>query len=487
MSRRTLRLAMLEFVPEVNREWRQATYGNVGLQLFSLKERRTYPIKMPADSFASDMRWSPDGTQLAFIAHLPTASQVWVADVRTGEARAVSDAAVMATLMARPGGGGEAPETSGGRMLQWLPDGSLLTVIVPPNRGPEPQPPPVPTAPVIRKSRDQRTPTSTQPFLLRTAHDEALFRYYTTAQLAMLAPGRAPRLIGAPAMYLDYWLSPDGRYILRETLEEPFSYLVGFNQFGRKLEVIDLDGKVLSEIRKRPLQEAQRRGADAQDDNLPRDVVWRPDGKGLSFLWRERAKGDAPRRDRIMLLAPPFALGSAQTLASTEHRFSNVRYSKDGRYAFVTVSKRNTNGGGNRDDIVAYDLTASPPASFVLKRDFDPSDPLQLPGTIMTSSTGNGVTWAIVSTDGTSVYLEGEGYKENFRPQPFVDRVVIRTGNATRLFEGATDTYDKPLVALDDDLTRLVVSREAKNRHPDSYLFTAASQAFEKLTNNRDP
>jgi hypothetical protein len=92
MSRRTLRLAMLEFVPEVNREWRQATYGNVGLQLFSLKERRTYPIKMPADSFASDMRWSPDGTRLAFIAHLPTASQVWVADVRTGEARAVSDA-----------------------------------------------------------------------------------------------------------------------------------------------------------------------------------------------------------------------------------------------------------------------------------------------------------------------------------------------------------------------------------------------------------
>ena len=157
MSQRTLRLAMLEFVPAVNREWRLATYGNTALSLYSLKERRTYPIKLPSNAFFSDMRWSPDGSQLAFVAHLPTASQVWVADVKTGDARAVSDAPVMATLVARPGGGGETPETAAGRLLQWMPDGSILTVIVPPNRGPEPQEPAVPVAPIIRlqpRSRD---------------------------------------------------------------------------------------------------------------------------------------------------------------------------------------------------------------------------------------------------------------------------------------------------------------------------------------------
>ena len=45
MSQRTLRLAMLEIVPAVNREWRLATYGNYGLNLYSLKERRTYPVQ----------------------------------------------------------------------------------------------------------------------------------------------------------------------------------------------------------------------------------------------------------------------------------------------------------------------------------------------------------------------------------------------------------------------------------------------------------
>jgi dipeptidyl aminopeptidase/acylaminoacyl peptidase len=507
MSQRTLRLAMLEFVPEVNREWRLATYGNDGLNFYSLKERRSYPVKLPANTFVSDMRWSPDGSQLAFIAHLEKMSQVWTADVRTGEARAVSDLPVMATLVARPGGGGEAPETAGGRMLQWLPDGSLLTVIVPADRGPEPQAPAVPTAPIIRRSRDKETPTPTLPFLLRTAHDELLFKHYTTAQLAILAPGRAPRLVGRPAMYLDYWLSPDGRHILRETIDEPLSYMVGFTSFGRRLDVIDLDGRVVSEIRVRPLQEAQTRGADPVGDNLPRDVAWRPDGKGLSLLWRERTNGDANQaadkadqankadkadepasepRDRLMLLAPPFALPAAQTLVSTEHRISNVRYSQDGRYAFMTLAKRGT-GSARREDLVAYDLTATPATPHVLKGNIDPEDPVKLPGTVMTSATGNGIPFARVSSDSASVFLEGAGYKENFRPQPFIDRVVIRTANTSRVFEGAADTFDEPLVALDADLTQLIVQRQGKAMHPDSYLWTKGSAQLENLTKNTDP
>jgi dipeptidyl aminopeptidase/acylaminoacyl peptidase len=489
MSQRTLRLAMLELVPAVNREWRLATYGNTGLQLYSLKERRTYAVTLPAASFASDMRWSPDGAQLAFIAHLPTASQVWVADVRTGAARAVSEAPVMATLVARPGGGGEAPETAGGRMLQWLPDGSLLTALVPSDRGPEPVESAVPSAPIIRRSRDRETPTSTQPFLLRTAHDERLFKYYTTAQLAILTPGRAPRLVGRPAMYLDYWLSPDGQHILRETLDDPLSYLVGFSAFGRRLDVIDLNGAVLAELRRRPLQEAQSRGTDAAADNLPRDVAWRPDGKGLSALWREpaAADGDGARKDRVMLFAPPFDPSRGQTIVSSEHRLSNVRYSKDGRYAFLTVGKRGTGSSGGRDDLVAYDLTTSPASPFVLKANIEAADPLTLPGEVMTTATGNGIVSAVVSSDSASMFLRGDGYKSTFTPQPFVDRVTIRTGATTRLFEGSATTFDSPLVALDPDVSRLIVSRESKTTHPDSYLWTRASGQMEKLTSNRDP
>lgn len=525
MAQRTLRLGMLELCPEVNREWRLCTFGNDGLRIFSLKDRRLVDVAIPAGTFVSDLRWSPDGTRLAFLAHLPTATQLWIADARTGKAEAASTVPIMATLAQRGGGGNPNAADTDSLMLQWLPDGSLLTLMVPPSRGAEPVDTAVPTGPVVRRTRDRATPTTTQPFLLKSPYDHALFKYYTTAQLVSIAPGRAPRAIGAPAMYTQFTVSPDGKYILRDTLQEPFSELVGYNQFARKQEVIDLEGKVLAEISKTPLRESSQIRAQGGDDNdRPRDVVWRPDGKGLSMLWREPrparkgggsdadksgaapaagaaagaqaqsgGSGDAPgesgppAKDRLMLLAPPFDLARAQTLVSVDARLSAARYSKDGRWVFATVAKRAENGRPARQDLTAWDLSAPQPASHVLRADIDTRDPLALPGEVMTDASGNGVTWARVSSDNAAVFLEGAGYKASFKPQPFIDRVTIADGKATRLFEGAADTFDKPLAELDADLTRLIVSRESKTAAPDSYLWTRAGGTFEKLTANKDP
>jgi len=123
----------------------------------------------------------------------------------------------------------------------------------------------------------------------------------------------------------------------------------------------------------------------------------------------------------------------------------------------------------------------------VLKANIDSADPLKLAGDPMTTATGNGVVSLTVSTDGSSVFLQGDGYKPSFAPQPFVDKVAIKTGATTRLFEGAADTYDNPLVALDADMSRLIVSRESKTTVPDSYLWTASSKQLENLTKNKDP
>jgi dipeptidyl aminopeptidase/acylaminoacyl peptidase len=530
MSRKTYRLAMLEFCPELNRDWRHCTYGNDGLQIFSLSTRRFVDVALPAGTFVSDLRWSPDGARLAFLAHLPAVSQVWIADARTGKAQAASDAPIMATLAARSGGGNPNAQDGDSAMLQWLPDGSLLTLIVPPGRGPEPADAGVPAGPLVRRTRDKATPTTTQPFLLKTPHDGVLFKHYTTAQLVAIAPGRAPRAIGAPAMYTQFSLSPDGRYILRETLEEPFSELVSYNQFGKRLEVIDLDGKLVAEVNRTPLRESSAiRQQDGAGNDRPREVAWRPDGKGLSLLWRESAKSDATNgdtakakdtgstpssrpapgatsastpapatatasaapKDRLMLLAPPFDPAKAQTLVSTEHRLSGARYSKDGHWAFATVAKRAENGRPALQDLVAWDLATAQPAAqppaHVLRADIDPKDPLKLPGDLLTASSGNGVTWAIVSTDGAAAFLQGDGFKATFKPQPFVDRVTLRDGQTTRLFEGAADSFDKPLTPLDPDLNRLIVSRESKTMAPDSYLWTRAGGALDKLTANKDP
>ena len=479
MARRTLRLGMLELMPEVDREWRLATYGIRGYDVYALEERRRWSIDVPEGSFVSDAIWSPDGSRLAFLAHLAESTQVWTADVSTGAAERLSDARVMATLAARGGAG--VPS----RMLQWMPDGSVLALLVPTGRGSEPEADPVPTGPIVRRTREKATPTRTLPFLLRSEHDADLFRYYTTAQLARLSSGQAPQPIGDPAMYLSIALSPDGGHILAEQLVEPFSYIVGYTSFGRDLNVLNLDGDVVSTIRQIPLYESSERD-NRPEANLPREVAWRPDGRGLSWLARTPNAaeegddtGDTEQQDRVMGVEAPFVVTEAKVLTSTEGRFSDLHFDAAGDRFFAEITE-----DGNRT-ILAYDMSVEPAAGQVLVS-YDQDNVLELPGEILTRQDGNGITTVMMSSNGQSAYLRGSGYREQFSPQPFVDRVEIANGATTRLFEGAAETFDWPLTPLNDDLTRMIVSREMSSMVPDSYLWSTEG-AWENLTQNVDP
>jgi dipeptidyl aminopeptidase/acylaminoacyl peptidase len=491
MSQRTLRLGMLEICPDVNRDWRLSTYGIQALRIYSLPDRRFRTSDIPPDTFISDMTWSPDGRRIAFHAHLPRGTQVWSLDVRTGRTQSLSEAWVMETLTGRRSFRGGNAAASG--RLQWTPDGGVIALLVPFDRGPEPQAPAVPRTPLIRRTREKATPTPTYPFLLRTPHDKTLFRYYTTSQLALLKPGEQPRKIGDPAMFLSISLSPDGASILAEKIVEPFSDMVAYSGFPSELVVMDLTGRVLSVIRKTPLREGSRRGDDRAGADLPRDVAWRPDGKGLSFLWRipkpegdEAEEGnDGERGDRLMQLDPPFDLKDARALITHRKRFSDISYSRDGRYVFARLSGRGDDCRTGTD-ISAFDLTQSPPREHILLADIETEDPVKLPGDILTVATSNGIQYALTPGSSDAVYLEGPGYQEDFRPQPFIDRVEIRNGEKRRVFEGSREMFEEPLVPLDPDLEAMIISRESRTQVPDSYLWTRDG-ALTRLTENLNP
>ncbi len=500
MAQKTYRLGMLEICPDVNREWRLSTYGIKGLKIFSIAENKSWAIQLPEDILVSDMVWSPDGKKIAFLAHLRFGTQIWIADVESGKAGPLSDALVLATLSVNLRYR-RTSLASPSQMLQWTPTGSVITFLVPADRGPEPRENPVPDSPIIRHTREKATPTPTFPFLLRTSFDKALFRYYTTAQLAELYPGKPLRVIGEPAMYMNITLSPDGRYILAERLAEPFSPIVGYTDFPRDLVVMDMNGKILSSIRKIPLQEAAvRRDRREPLDDLPREVAWRPDGIGLSFLWRvpkpdkdkntdekedKREENGLERKDRLMLLAPPFALDQAQALVTSQKRFEEVSYALDGRYAISKISGRGEDYKKGTD-IVAFDLSQSPPRKILLLKDIEEDDPLGMPGDILKTMSGNGVISALTSSDGGSFFLQGEGYRQDFKHRPFIDRIEIETGKKERIFESSEEIYEHPLAPLDNDLNAMIISRESRTVFPDSWLWKK-SGVLTRLTSNRNP
>ena len=217
MSRTTYRLAELELRPATDRLWHLDTWGVDGFRFYSLSERRYIDADLPDGSFASDFTWSPDGSQVAFLAHLPTHTEVWTADAATGQTRSLSEVHVLATIGTSSRGQGHQPSN----MLQWTPEETVITLLVPEGRGPEPARNPIPSGPRVRSTREGPTRTPTYPNLLEDEHDEMLFERYTRSQIAELAAGQAPKLLGEPGMYESISLSPDGRHLLATRLERP--------------------------------------------------------------------------------------------------------------------------------------------------------------------------------------------------------------------------------------------------------------------------
>lgn len=478
MSKTTYRLAELELRPDTDRLWHLDTYGIDGFRFYSLSRRRFVDVDLPAGSFASDFTWSPDGARIAFLAHLPSHTEVWVAETSNGRARALSGRRVLATIGTSAGGQGSRPSN----MLQWTPDGdAVLTLLVPSNRGPEPPRNPIPMGPVTRETRDEPTPTRTYPFLLDDPHDEALFERYTTSRLAEIGMDGRVRELGDAAMWESLSMSPDGAHLIASRIERPFSYITSHRGFPRRTVVLDRSGREVAELDYRPLNEGG--GGFGGGDDGPGDFAWIPDGSGLHFVDRAPADDtdpDATRPRRIRRATAPFDLDAAETVATSDDPVSGVTYSLDGRHLFATVRKDGETG------LAHWALGPGGATPSIVVPFQDTEDPTELPGSLWTSRTSNGIDYALVSSDGSSTYLTGPGYSEDFRHRPFVDRVSLSGGGIDRLFEGAIDSYDQPLVALDGDLDRMVVSRESQTDFPDSFLWENGGYGA-NLTNNVDP
>jgi dipeptidyl aminopeptidase/acylaminoacyl peptidase len=189
---------------------------------------------------------------------------------------------------------------------------------------------------------------------------------------------------------------------------------------------------------------------------------------------------DAPRPDRVLLAtAPDFDLDAATVVAASDDPIRSATYSPDGAHLFATLAR------DGREALAHWRLDGPADAPTLLVDFREDDDPTERPGELMTQRTANGLEHALVSSGGEAAYLVGEGLEADFRPRPFVDRLALADGSTTRLFEGAADSFDRPLVALDPDLSRMIVSRESVSDFPDSFLWSDGG--WENLTENVDP
>lgn len=489
-----------------NRNRNLTIRNNASLQLISASDGSKVTVTLPAASRVSNAVWSPDGKSVAFFVHTPDATHLWVSDL-TGKARQITTRPVLATLNTN---------------FDWEANsGSIITVLPPEPRAAMPQPSAVPTGPRVKLAEESdKNRLRNYASLLATPYDQALLEWHATGQIAMIdVKTKAVKTIGQPTMVQDIDPSPDGKYLRVTRMVKPFSYLVPYSNFGTVQEIWDMDGKVLAKVTEEPLNVGvdSTRGVAAPGAgevvplaNGKREITWRPDGQGLSYLEAEPAppRGDSavmqltddprtPRRkDRVFQWAPPFDANGAKAIYTSDTRIATHRFSPDMSILFLTERT----GPATHEYAV---ILSDPSKKYTLAR-YRNEDVYANPGQLILArgpmvaavgfgggfgaNAGRGERVVQLSPDGGSVYFSGTKYDKNptdVGPRSFIDKVDIKTGAKTRLYESDnTNVYERVLGYQDLEARKLIVARESAVDVTQAYLRTGDQLA--QITQNKD-
>jgi len=366
--------------------------------------------------------------------------------------------------------------------FDFMPDGkTILAHLVPADRGAEPASPTAPSGPNIQESAGNTSPTRTYQDLLTNPHDEALFEYYATSQLALISLDGTVKTIGKPAIQFAS-VSPDGKLLIVESIRRPFSYLLGFWGFPSTIEVWSLDGEMLLTVAEVPMA-----------DNIPiggvrtgrRDVSWMTSADS-TLIWTEALDGGDPRkevphRDQLFTLAAPFD-GDPTPLLKLEHRSRGVTYLADPTRIITSEYDRDRRWTRS----LLHDLEKSGEPKVLVDRSL--RDRYGDPGNmVMRPEAGTG-RWLPVQDDDW-IYRTGRGAspKGNL---PFIDRQNLETLETERLWRCEEGTYESVVDVVKSSKSAkptVLTLSETPTTPPNYRMVDLAAGKSRKLTDFPDP
>jgi dipeptidyl aminopeptidase/acylaminoacyl peptidase len=464
-----LRLAGLRINPATNgasRPW----YAS-GLALLDLADGRERTVTgLPDKPVLTELSWSPDSRHVAFLAQAADRLELWLLDVASAQARRLVE--------------GRVNNSYYGAAFTWTPDSAALLVrMVPADRGPPPQRSPVPAAPVIQESSGAARPARTYQDLLQDSHDAELFSHYCSAQLVEVDLAGGARRIGAPALFRQVSLSPDGRYIFVNRSVPPFSYRVPAFRFPQSMEIWDRDGGCVHPFAELPLADRVPITFSATTEG-PRAVGWRADA-AATLVWVEALdRGDpavaVPRRDRLYLLPAPFT-GEPVTLTELAYRFDDLQWSEDG---FALVAEFWRADRHRRTWLIHPDRPGR--AAETPLFDYRTEDRYNDPGTpaLRRSSRGTEVLHTI--DGGRALLMTGSGATPEGN-RPFLTAVALASGATTELWRSAPPWYENVVTLLDADGRQLLTMREAVDIQPNYFIRDLAADTLRQLTHFEHP
>jgi len=453
-----LRLAGTRINPKTNGPQRAG--GILAITLKRIADGKETKVTTPA---GPDMTWigfSPDGRRIAFTQTGATGIALWVADAASGVAKALTTPTLNATL---------------GPGCVWASDKELLCQFIVAGRGVAPKASAVPSGPNVQENAGKAAPVSTYQDLLKNAHDESLYEYYFTGQLAFVNAATGVKTpAGKPGVFENATVSPDGRYLLVARQKRPFSRLVPLSSFPKEVEIWNQQGQLVRRIADLPLAETVPINGVPTG---PRGYRWHPVDPATA-VWTEALDGGdlrntAPFRDRIVTLRGPFS-GEPAEIVKLEHRAAGMTWLESGG-AFVSEFERAT----RKRRTWLLEGTAAPRKVWELSSEDRYGDP----GSPVTKLRG---AYTVVLQAGDFIYLSGAGAsKEGNRP--FLDRFNLKNLTSERLFRSEGESLESVVGLLSPDARSVLTRFETGTDPPNYFVRDLGDRSKRALTNFPHP
>jgi len=468
LSKEEMRLGGLRIDPATNIGSRVNYYNQIEIKNIIQKEGMVKAVSgLPENPLIANLTWSPDQQKMAFTHTTTGGVEVWVLNIAEANAKKLTEPTANANM---------------GDVINWLEDSqSLLVKMVSSERKSlidvENA---VPAGPTISVADGKKAQNRTYQDLLQNKNDEHNFEQLALSEIYKVSmDGSSEKWLGS-AMYGSISFSPDGAYVMVNTIEKPFSYLVPYYRFPSTTTIYTKDASKVETVLEVPLIEDLPKGFMATRIGR-RSMNWRGDMPS-TLVFVEALDGGDPEneveyRDEVFQLDAPFN-GTPVSLLKTLNRYSYIQWGDD--QTAIAVDR-----WWNTRNTKTYVFNPSDAGQeVVVLHDRNYQDQYSNPGRFVTERNDMGSD--VLSLDGSKAYLIGSGYSKEGQ-FPFLDQLDLKNGKTKRLYQSEYTDRLESISQYNAAKKRLLVRIESPSDYPNYYFRELKKSKLEQITYFENP
>ena len=445
---------------------------SVNFTLKNIKTKETFTITgLPENMRAGSIQWSPDEKKFAFVNSRNDRIDLYVVDLSSKTAKQINSAPL---------------NTVTGGSYSWAGNDKLIYKTVPANYRKYPDAPLAPKGPVVQENLGKAAASRTYQDLIKNPYDEDLFDYMSTAQL-VVNDLSAERSLGKPSIFMGISVSPDKNYLLLETIDRPFSYLVPAYDFPHTVSVMEINGNSHAELLKNPSSEGQPIGFD-DVVSFPRNFDWRDDEPSTLVFVQALDKGmgrsKSEFRDALYAinLSDPKLAAGGQASAPNEVLANALKNKKE---LFRTQRRLRNVIWGNNNLALVYQSTVFDrklqifqynPSTNVLDlvNERSSNDAYSDIGSPLTAKNQYGREALLLLKNG-NLLLRSQGASPQ-GDMPFVQSFDLKTKKGTMIWRCEAPYYETVFDVIDPEKNIFLTSRESNTEVPNYYVLTITTK-----------